>query len=303
MAVREPSLSHGGGRPDPALGKGLWGARPAPPSPPRTHAHTLTRSNKYGPDGADAPPLASVGAGRAALPLPAKGDGGPYRPRAASAGPVLARAGPRRRPGAAAGRRALRSGGARRGEDGWVRAASAQHAAFAPAQLPAQLATPLLQAAFQALVLLQGAAKEPGQVRPSVGAPEVQTERVSACSAPSSQRTPAPLTSAPSGPGFGPARRAGSPATPAPPAGAAPGAAARPFSASLGAEEAEGQGTPAPAPSWSPVPAAQHAPSMASMARSSRLSSSNLRSKSCSSMLGGGVPGQGKRKGRECPGV
>lgn len=35
--------------------------------------------------------------------------------------------------------------------------ASAQHAAFPPAQLPAQLAAPLFQAAFQALVLLQGA--------------------------------------------------------------------------------------------------------------------------------------------------
>lgn len=69
-------------------------------------------------------------------------------------------AGPGRRPRAPAG--TLRTP-----RSDWV---SAQRAAFAPAQLPAQLAAPLLQAALQPFVLLQGAERGPVQVSPS-GAP------------------------------------------------------------------------------------------------------------------------------------
>lgn len=103
-----------------------------------------------------------------------------------------------------------------------------------------------------------------------------------------SRNLPGPrLTCAPSDPGPGPARPSDSLVTPAPPAGVVLGAAARQFSATLRDQEPASGGCPPWPCSYLQPPPSHFPPSMASMARSSRLSSSNLRSKSCSSMLMG----------------
>lgn len=143
--------------------------------------------------------------------------------------------------------------------------ASAQCTALPTAQLPAQLAASLLQAAFQALILLQGTREEGGEKK-SYSGPWG-----------GGGRTPRPgptpptpsLTSVPCGPGLGPARPAGSPATPAPLARAALGAAALWSSASLGMEVAEGQeaagsGTHSPTSSETLAPTfnGQHRPKL-----------------------------------------
>lgn len=80
-----------------------------------------------------------------------------------------------------------------------------------------------------------------GSSQCSVGRVHTNPLREHVLDPPNSQRRPAPLTSAPCGPGPGPARHAGSPATPAPPAGAALGAAVRTFSSSLRVEAAKRQ--------------------------------------------------------------
>lgn len=85
---------------------------------------------------------------------------------------------------------------------------------------------------------------------------------------PSPSALPLPLTCAPCGPGPAPARPAGSLATPAPPTGAAPDAAARPFSANLRAEEPElggahpGSVLPSAPPAPTPTFYGQHGPQL-----------------------------------------
>lgn len=173
--------------------------------------------------------------------------------------------------------------------------ASAQCTALPTAQLPAQLATSLLQASFQALILLQSTREKGGRKKKLLRALGQRWEN------PRGQaQLPQPhLTFVPCGPGPGPARPAGSPATPAPLARAVLCAAALWSSASLGMEVAEGQ----EAAGWRPTPPPALRPwlppSMASIARSSRLSSSNLRSKFCSSILCSGNGGQLRRRGAE----
>lgn len=76
-----------------------------PQSTTSTHAHSLTRTNKYGPDGAAAQPAALVRRGpKGCASFPGKGS---RRPLLVASGPVLPSAGPKRRSGAAARKAAV----------------------------------------------------------------------------------------------------------------------------------------------------------------------------------------------------
>ena len=86
-AVQRPSLLPR--RPARALtsARGCSAGRSWDPPAPRTHAHALTRTNKYGPDGTAVQPLRSVGPQGPPSSAPSRGGGGPYDWRAAAMRP------------------------------------------------------------------------------------------------------------------------------------------------------------------------------------------------------------------------